>query len=292
MTLPEFAKDRILSPDKGETMDDIDSPTKFLIERPLYSKMKFDPENEEHVKQIREILSFKGPIDAYCPECKKETTYRSFRASGGGAGHAPLPVTQQKGIINDTYWVELACSRDHAHKLLFAIKTYNGNVQKIGQYPSIQDMSEQHLSRYKSVLSPSHFIELKTAVSLSAHGIGIGSFVYLRRIFENLVEEAHEIKKITSGWDESTYRKSKMSEKIELLKDALPDFLVANRGLYSVMSKGLHELTEKECIEIFPVIKTGIELILDEHLSTKQKDAKIKEASVSIAHLVGEHRHK
>jgi hypothetical protein len=28
-------------------------------------------------------------------------------------------------------------------------------------------------------------------LGLAAHGVGIGSFVYLRRIFENLIEEAH-----------------------------------------------------------------------------------------------------
>ena len=36
------------------------------------------------------------------------------------------------------------------------------------------------------------FAELRRATGLFAHGIGIGAFVYLRRIFENLVESARE----------------------------------------------------------------------------------------------------
>ena len=52
------------------------------------------------------------------------------------------------------------------------------------------------------------------------------------------------------------------------------------------MSKGIHELSENECLKHFSVIKLGIELILDEKLDALKKEEKLKAASKAI-HSVG-----
>jgi hypothetical protein len=41
--------------------------------------------------------------------------------------------------------------------------------------------------------------------------------------------------------------------------------------LYSVISKGIHELTEEECIKYYPVLKNSIESILHELNAAKKK---------------------
>lgn len=61
-------------------------------------------------------------------------------------------------------------------------------IIKIGQFPSVADLVILEIVKYKSVLSK-QYREFSKAVGLFVHGIGIGSFVYLRRIIENLVYE-------------------------------------------------------------------------------------------------------
>ena len=65
--------------------------------------------------------------------------------------------------------------------------------------------------------------------------------------------------------------KSRIVEKIVLLKNHLPNILVENKEAYSILSKGVHELEESECIDNFDLLSTTIELILDELLNEKQR---------------------
>jgi hypothetical protein len=78
-----------------------------------------------------------------------------------------------------------------------------------------------------------------------------------------------------------------MDEKIELLKDYLPEFQVNNK-IYSILSKGIHELSEDECLKHFTPVKIGIELILDEKLEKLAKKVKIKEAEKSLSKIHSE----
>ena len=59
-----------------------------------------------------------------------------------------------------------------------------------------------------------------------------------------------------------------------MLKDFLPDFLVENAYIYSILSKGIHELTEEECQQHFTPLRNSIELILDERLLNKEREEK------------------
>ncbi|MGE7954793.1 hypothetical protein [Lysinibacillus xylanilyticus] len=62
-----------------------------------------------------------------------------------------------------------------------------------------------------------------------------------------------------------------MDDKIKLLQNKLPEVLIENRAVYGIMSKGIHELSEDECLALFPDVKLGIELILDEKLYEQEK---------------------
>jgi len=170
----------------------------------------------------------------------------------------------------------------------FYFLIHNNTITKIGQYPSIADIVTIDIQKYRKVLGNEQYSEFSRAIGLTAHGIGIGAFVYLRRIFENLIEESHQVQKDIVGWDENAYQRSRMEEKIALLKDSLPEFLVENKSLYSILSKGIHELREIECLKAFPTTKLGIELILDEKLEKLTRDEKIKQASSDISALTQE----
>jgi hypothetical protein len=109
--------------------------------------------------------------------------------------------------------------------------------------------------------------------------------VYLRRIFESLIEDAHVEASTEPGWDEQAYGGSRVAEKIVMLERLLPPFLVENRGLYSVLSVGVHTLSEEECLAAFPAVRLAIELILDGMLEERERHAKLKSAAQSIAAL-------
>ena len=83
-----------------------------------------------------------------------------------------------------------------------------------------------------------------------------------------------------------------MDDKISLLKRNLPEFLVQNKSLYSILSKGIHELGESECMSAFPITKLGIELILDEKLEKLTRENKIEQASKGIGKLTEKMKRK
>jgi len=110
----------------------------------------------------------------------------------------------------------------------------------------------------------------------------------LRRIFEKLIEEARIAAAQKPGWDQTEFEKQlRMEEKILFLKDELPAFLVENRRIYGILSTGIHELSEQECLDYFEVVKNGMELILDEHLHKHNQAAKRKSTADAIANVSG-----
>lgn len=147
------------------------------------------------------------------------------------------------------------------------------------------DLSQSELKKYRHALGADAYKELVRGVGLAAHGIGVGSFVYMRRAFEGLIQHATQTARQSPSWDEEQFRRSRMDERIDLLKPYLPDFLVENRSLYSILSRGIHELSEQECLDAFPVVKLGIQLVLDEKIVKLEKEKQIKEASESIQAL-------
>lgn len=82
----------------------------------------------------------------------------------------------------------------------------------------------------------------------------------------------------------------KFDEKIAVLKNHLPTVLVKNKNVYGIVSKGIHELSEDECICMFPFIRTGIELILDDLLAEKERVEKEKLFETFVAQKTGELR--
>jgi hypothetical protein len=53
-------------------------------------------------------------------------------------------------------------------------------------------------------------------------------------------------------------------------------------------AKGLHELSEDECLKIFPVVTAGIELILDEKIRIKENEIKEINAEKAISKLASQ----
>ncbi|MGE7129177.1 hypothetical protein [Lysinibacillus xylanilyticus] len=236
-------------------------------------------------------------FDSYCPMCSKESTfimdlnefYKEKQFSIGSIhGIQERQEQYRQELVSRLFELGtpktqvFLCQRNREHRFTFNFYFTDKKLIKTGQYPSMADIEIPGIQKYKSLLKRD-YNDFSKAIGLHAHGVGAGSFVYLRRIFENLIEEIHQEYLQSDQWDDDKYQRSRMDDKIRLLQDRLPDILVENRAIYGIMSKGIHELTESECLGLFPDVKLGIELILDEKLHQLNKQTKRKAFSTFVS---------
>ena len=181
-------------------------------------------------------------------------------------------------------YVTIECTRVADHKLIFLLRFNDKKcVQKIGQYPSLADIANDESRQYRKVLSTADANELHKAIGLAAHGVGIGAFVYLRRVFERLITNRFLEYKGVEGWNDDQFVRLRMDEKLKKsLKGHLPDFLVKNRQMYSVLSLAIHELSETQCLEMFEFFKLSTFYILDDDRRKKEELDSRKKVEKSI----------
>lgn len=105
----------------------------------------------------------------------------------------------------------------------------------------------------------------------------MGSFVYLRRIFGRIFVTASQ-KAIEEGKiKEEEFGKAHVDEKIKMLEAYLPKLMVNNPVFCGIVSKGIHELSEVDCLEFFPVMQSFIMMILrqwEKSVEMRQKKRK------------------
>ncbi|MFO0754911.1 MAG: hypothetical protein U0359_00350 [Byssovorax sp.] len=246
----------------------------LCINVPLYETFEID---EADWEQLANLKFYRGHIDAFCIDCGQDAVFRSTNTYSSNV---------PKDVLKDSiFGVPFSCARNSKHELFFLFRVHKQVLSKIGQHPSLADLSHVHLRKYRSALDKSTYSELARAVGLAAHGVGIGAFVYLRRIFERLIEEARCRASSMPGWDADEFAKCRVDEKISMLRHELPEALVTNRSLYAILSKGVHELGEEDCLAAFPVVRLGIELILDSKLEEAERKRKLREAEKAISRL-------
>jgi hypothetical protein len=120
---------------------------------------------------------------------------------------------------------------------------------------------------------------------LAAHGIGAGSLVYLRRVFEGILEK-HRKASEEAGDLIADYKDMHVDERIKALEARLPSILVENRKVYGILSKGVHELDEAMCLELFPIVSDAIFMILhkdEEAAADLQRQAELKKRLDDVA---------
>lgn len=253
------------------------SKQEAFVDSSLYSKFSLDGWDE---KEITRFFKGGGSLDAWCSRCGKPTVFR-IRSQLPQYGEDTTGKLPYEGIVCISAYCTRGDSDDHysgcrapLHVLFHKDDT---TLTKVGQYPSTADLELASLDEaFSKELDPSFRRELGTAIGLHAHGVGIGSFIYLRRIFEALLKEAHNRAVSRDGWDEGGYKNARVAEKIKLLAEHLPSRLVSSSQVYGILSKGVHELSDTECLQQFPIIKAAIELILKERHEIKRFDSVIR----------------
>lgn len=288
----------------------------FLQYEGLYKKIKI---TEENIEQLIEFIDGECKISVYCPECREERVFsaKSFRV------HLDYGYNLGKDFVNNfqgrlkrahfvkgndsvketkgwmlknwsefefpiTLMITLCCAMDSTHRLDYVILANEKYLIKIGQYPSIATLSFSELDEYRHVMDDSVRKEFGTALGLFANGVGIGAYTYLRRIFETIIMKASETAIDEGKIEKAAFNKARTTEKINMVKDELPETIVDNPVLYGIISKGIHELSEEECIEYFPVMKDSILLILIQWEKKRKEIETKKRLTVSISKIASE----
>ena len=262
---------------------------------------------EDNITDLIELLKGNVKISAYCKECKQERVFSmkpiEYYFETGPEGNEKIScaslgekiellqnmifstkVRQENSSVEEWKWInwqiadtmrlmklEYICSLNEEHHLDYIVLATDNSMMKIGQYPSIADLTFPELDAYKHVISKEDRKELGTAIGLFASGVGAGSYVYLRRILERLVYQAKEA--AADAIDNEMFEQARVAEKIKMLEGYLPDILVKNTTIYGILSKGIHELSEEECRKYFPVVKECIYQILGMWESERRKQA-------------------
>lgn len=262
---------------------------------------------EDNITDLIELLKGNVKISAYCKECKQERVFSmkpiEYYFETGPEGNEKIScaslgeeiellqnmifstkVRQENSSVEEWKWInwqiadttrlmklEYICSMNEEHHLDYIVLATDNSMMKIGQYPSIADMTFPELDAYKHVISKEDRKELGTAIGLFASGVGAGSYVYLRRILERLVYQAKEA--AADAIDNEMFERARVAEKIRMLEGYLPDILVKNTTIYGILSKGIHELSEEECRKYFPVVKECIYQILGMWESLRKRQA-------------------
>lgn len=252
-------------------------PLHFLLKTPLYEIFEY---NTDELEKGFDLYQFDEIFDCYCPECNGHSIFKADYS-------APRYYSADAWIDKGRFVISAKCSRDTSHALFFLFEAKGQTIQKIGQLPSLASLHMHDVQKYSKVIEKEYFREFTKAIGLAAHGVGVGSFVYLRRIFETLIEEAHKKASLQDHWNENLYLQSRMGERIEMLAHELPDFLIKNKNMYGILSKGIHELSEQDCLNAFPIVKLGIEMILDERIVAKERAKKLEEATKAMQALSG-----
>ena len=274
----------------------------LLVTKGLYDAVDITVDDlEEMEKHLSESEYTRNTIDCYCVQCETNRVFefadcKVYKKTGmvmnifddpNVRSKKPKKEEIFKTYLNRRYVLTYCCTRDRQHSILFDLIVTDDKVIKIGQFPSVADLVVPEIAKYRSILGK-QYRELSKSVGLFAHGIGIGSFVYLRRIIESLVFDKFDQTKDKLGMSKEDFLHQKFDAKIETLKDYLPPILVENKNVYGIVSKGIHELSEDECIAMFPCVKAGIELILDELIAQKERKEKEKVFMQFVAQKTGE----
>lgn len=278
---------------------------KFLVEYGLYDKQKI---GYEDFNDLINLLSGKVKMDVYCNKCKtkriflpeankiklpKENSFvrmNVFDEYGDSEENRQIRESMEEQeqreeqkrfehFLKDNSLITLkyVCSKEESHNLTYILFIEGEYIRKIGQYPSYADIDIPQAEKYKKELGNVYYNEFKRAIGLYSSNVGIGSYVYLRRIVEKIILDAFQeaivagaITKEQVELDENNHQR-RVEDKINLLSNYMPKSLVENKGVYGIISKGIHELSEEECMQYFPVLKQLIKMCLDEVIEKKRK---------------------
>lgn len=263
--------------------------TDLITKKPLYTKIDITDMSK---KEILDIIFYKNPIDCFCPYCENPSIFLKipdFELAIREKTMAENPLSPYvEGKLFDkpeTFQLNFACSRNDNHILNVIYKVENETITKIGQSPSLFDIQKNDFKKYRKILG-NNYSDFSKAIMFYTSNYGVAAFTHIRRILENFfVKKAYEIKKVQIDWNDKEYKDLRFQGKLEVLRDLLPPTLINNARLYSIVSKGIHELEEDECLLAFEAVKECIMLSLNDIIKEENDNKSQKKIKSALSRI-------
>ena len=261
----------------------------FLEEYPLYRK--FECKLPEYVDELPKIN-----INMHCSICIDTRTF--------------IPIDRyymKKNLFIDIdrsrpgYKIEINsylilnyfCASCRKFSRFFCLRVIGKSgsismeVEKVGQYLPWDISISKNLQKVLGKFSENY----KKGLICESQGYGIGANAYFRRIVEEIIGDLLEqIPDLMSGEErakyeealEETRRTTNTQDKIALVKDLLPPILMPERynplkTLHKVLSEGLHEKTDEECLEDAQIIRTTLTFLVNSILRRRKEQQEFSE---------------
>lgn len=255
----------------------------FIFKASPYKKVDGEDFNELYKELSKSGLSVNG----YNPIHNVETTYHLYSYTIN-INHDNFGPSNFEPKDDNIRCLSFRCGRFGDVLTLIVYKNIEERyLIKVGTFPSLRDFHKDDIKKYNKVLTDNQRTELITAIMIANNGVGIGSYVYLRRIFEGIVYEEADRAVADGVISKEDFYKKRMDEKIVSIKNYLPAFLYDHhKELYSILSMGVHQLDEDVCLGFFPVLYDCIILILEDRLAQKEKELTSKKAAASLSKIM------
>lgn len=166
---------------------------------------------------------------------------------------------------------------EERHYAVFVLT--DDGYESIGFYPEIFSAFDFD-SKYSSVLTSEQLSDLGMASKANSLGMGIASFVYLRRVLESLVNKVLDDNQVSCKHLNSFKDKLKEAEKfVPLFPERFGD--VKGR-LYNFISEGVHSWSEEECLRLYSLAEYVVISVLDYYKKQKEESEKTEELQKRI----------
>lgn len=229
----------------------------------------------------------KPELDLHCGICDGTRAFRCTDEYGA-------TLKKEQVVFDELNYECKNCKEAKKFKKCFSLaivcEGQEGPVQKIGEYPAYSPVISK---KVYDLVGQDHRVMFLKERRAELRGLGIGAFAYYRRIVEDqkavIIEQLEEVAKRLRAPDEylllfaKAKTQTEFTRAINEIKDALPSalFVIGHNPLkllHDLLSDGLHELSDEECLEHARAVRTLLVALADRISEISQDDAKVKEA--------------
>lgn len=201
-------------------------------------------------------------------------------------------VSGSEKILNENFqyiYITYRCSNCQAHQKTYSLAAKinqeqepTGQLYKFGELPTYGPPTPARLVK---LIGPDRETFLRGR-RCENQGLGIGAFIYYRRVVENqknrILEEIIKVSEKLGAPStkvetlKSAVKETQFSKALDMAKDVIPESLLINghspiQLLHSALSEGVHAMSDEECLSIASSIRIVLGE-LSERLSQALKD--------------------
>ena len=133
-------------------------------------------------------------------------------------------------------------------------------------------------------------------------GLGVGAFIYYRRVVENqknrIIGEIIKVSEKIGATDDkieklkSAITETQFSKALDMAKDAMPESLLINGHspillLYAALSEGIHELNDEQCLELAGSVRVVLGELSDRLSQALKDEAELTKALSTLMNKRG-----